>query len=86
MKIETSLVNHDSQSLIADTRNSQTRSAATPVFILCDKCIDVLHILESQETDRLDSNEKLPNRVADNDDKCDNNYYITEDDVVGELI
>jgi hypothetical protein len=70
MKIGTSLINHNSQSLIANTHDSQTRPPATPVFILCDKCIDVLHILESQETDRLDSKVNLPNMVADNDDKC----------------
>ena len=38
MKSEASLINHDSQSLIANTHDDHTKSPAPPVFILCDRC------------------------------------------------
>jgi hypothetical protein len=38
MKSTTSLINHDSQSLIAKTRDGYTKPSAAPVFILCDRC------------------------------------------------
>ena len=38
MKSTTSLFNHDSQSLIAKTRDGQTKPSASPIFILCDRC------------------------------------------------
>jgi hypothetical protein len=38
MKSEASLINHDSQSLIANAHDGHTQSPAPPVFILCDRC------------------------------------------------
>jgi hypothetical protein len=53
MKSENSIINHDSQNLVAEIHADNIKSSSTePVFLLCDKCINVLHILESQETDR----------------------------------
>ena len=34
----TSLINHDSKSLIAKTRDGHSKPSAAPVFILCDRC------------------------------------------------
>jgi hypothetical protein len=38
MKSTTSLINHDSQSLIAKTRDGHTKPSSPPIFILCDRC------------------------------------------------
>jgi predicted Zn-ribbon and HTH transcriptional regulator len=38
MEGTTSLINHDSQSLIAKTHDGHTKPSAAPVFILCDRC------------------------------------------------
>jgi hypothetical protein len=38
MKSEASLINHDSQSLIANAHDGHIKSPAPPVFILCDRC------------------------------------------------
>ena len=38
MKSSTSLINHDSQSLIANTHDDHIRPSSAPVFILCDRC------------------------------------------------
>jgi hypothetical protein len=38
MKSTTSLINHDSQSLIAKTSDGHTKPSASPIFILCDRC------------------------------------------------
>jgi len=38
MKSTTSLFNHDSQSLIANTHDDHIRPSTPPVFILCDRC------------------------------------------------
>ena len=38
MKSEASLINHNSQSLIANAHDGHTKSPAPPVFILCDRC------------------------------------------------
>lgn len=38
MKSATSLINHDSQSLIGTTHDGHTEPSARPVFILCDRC------------------------------------------------
>ena len=38
MKSETSLINHDSQSLITKTSDGHTEPSVPAVFILCDKC------------------------------------------------
>jgi predicted Zn-ribbon and HTH transcriptional regulator len=34
----TSLTNHDSQSLTANTRDGSIKSSGEPIFVLCDKC------------------------------------------------
>jgi hypothetical protein len=38
MKSATSLINYESQSLIANTHDNHIRPSSTPVFILCDRC------------------------------------------------
>ena len=38
MKSATSLINYESQSLIANTHDNRIRPSSTPVFILCDRC------------------------------------------------
>ena len=38
MQGTTSLINHDSQSLIANTCDGHTKPSASPVFILCNRC------------------------------------------------
>ena len=38
MKSTTSLINHDFQSLSAETREDHTKPSTTPVFLLCDRC------------------------------------------------
>ena len=38
MEITTSLINYDSQTLIANTCDGHTKPSAPPVFILCDRC------------------------------------------------
>jgi predicted Zn-ribbon and HTH transcriptional regulator len=38
MQGTTSLTNHDSQSLTANTRDGSIKSSGVPVFILCDRC------------------------------------------------
>ena len=38
MKSETSLINHDSQSLITKAHDGHTKPSAPPVFVLCDRC------------------------------------------------
>jgi hypothetical protein len=38
MKTEASLINHDSQSLIANTHDGHTKPSVSPVFVLCDRC------------------------------------------------
>ena len=34
----TALVNHDSESLIAKTRDGNSKSSSLPIFVLCDRC------------------------------------------------
>jgi hypothetical protein len=38
MESTTSLINYDSQTLIANTCDGHTKPSAPPVFILCDRC------------------------------------------------
>jgi predicted Zn-ribbon and HTH transcriptional regulator len=38
MKSTTSLINPDFQSLIAKTSDDYTKSSASPIFVLCDRC------------------------------------------------
>ena len=38
MESTTSLINHNSQSLTAKTREGYTNPPALPIFVLCDRC------------------------------------------------
>ena len=38
MERTTSLINHDSQNLIANTHDDYIKVSAPPVFLLCDRC------------------------------------------------
>jgi predicted Zn-ribbon and HTH transcriptional regulator len=38
MQGTTSLTNHDSQSLTANTHDGRIKSSGEPIFVLCDKC------------------------------------------------
>jgi hypothetical protein len=50
MKTEASLINHDSQSLIANTHDGHTKPSVSPIYIIDNiMYIGVLHILVTQE-------------------------------------
>jgi hypothetical protein len=38
MKSESSVIDHDSQSVIVNTHDDYAKPSAPPVFILCDRC------------------------------------------------
>jgi len=59
MKSTTSLINHDSQGLIAKTSDGyHTKPSASPIFVLCDRCYRCATYISS--TRKLADNNNCP--------------------------